>query len=172
MTLFTLDSSSRGTGKSKRFLCLSVAFAVNCSESLVFRRRRQCGQRNQNLPGQENWNALFGSRALTITRKGRSSWCWMPMRIAPQWYEFETWFLAAAKSLGGRKGLSAELEPPPHPETIRGAKEWLSRNMVLARKYSPSVDQAALVAVMDLTAAKSCKSFARLCREIQRMVGP
>lgn len=42
--------------------------------------------------------------------------------------------------------------------------------MVPGRKYSPSVDQAALVAAMDMTAARPCRSFDRLCREIERLV--
>jgi hypothetical protein len=86
--------------------------------------------------------------------------------------EFETWFLAAAQSLSGKRGLRQGLLPPPDPEAIRGAKEWLSRNMVPGRKYSPSVDQTALVASMDLTAARSCRSFDRLCREIERLIAP
>jgi hypothetical protein len=85
-------------------------------------------------------------------------------------YEFETWFLAAAESLGGLRGLRHGILPPPNPEAIRGAKEWLSRNMTPGKKYSPSVDQAALVAAMNLTAARSCRSFDRLCREVERLV--
>jgi len=63
--------------------------------------------------------------------------------------EFESWFLAAARSLAGRRGLREQLAPPENPEDIRGAKEWLSRNMIPGRAYSPTVDQAALVAGMD-----------------------
>jgi|SRR5579871_197475 len=85
-------------------------------------------------------------------------------------YEFETWFLTAAKSLGGYHGLNEGLSPPPDPAAVRGAKEWLSRNMAPGRTYSPTVDQTALVAHMDLTAARSCRSFDRLCREIERLV--
>jgi hypothetical protein len=85
-------------------------------------------------------------------------------------FEFETWFLAAAESLAGLRGLRTKLVPPTRPEGIRGAKEWLSRNMNPGRRYSPSVDQAGLVARMDLTAARSCKSFDRLCREIERLI--
>jgi hypothetical protein len=84
--------------------------------------------------------------------------------------EFEAWFLASAHSLSGRSGLRESLEPPADPEGIRGAKAWLSRNMLPGRKYSPTVDQAALVAGMDLNAAKACQSFDRLCREIERLV--
>jgi len=84
--------------------------------------------------------------------------------------DFETWFIAAAQSLSGKRGLRRELLPPSDPEAIRGAKEWLSRNMVPGRKYSPSIDQAAFVAGMDLVAARSCRSFDRLCREIERLI--
>jgi hypothetical protein len=84
-------------------------------------------------------------------------------------YEFETWFLTAGESLSGLRGLREGLSAPADPEAIRGAKEWLSRNMISGRTYSPTVDQAALVAGMDLIAAKSCRSFDRLCREIERL---
>src|SRR5215208_1860233 len=33
-------------------------------------------------------------------------------------HEFEAWFLAAAESLRGRRGLAADLESPPDPESI------------------------------------------------------
>ncbi len=84
--------------------------------------------------------------------------------------EFETWFLAVAQSLDGCRGLRKGLIAPPDPAAVRGAKEWLSRNMEPGRQYSPTVDQAAFVARMDLTAARACKSFDRLCREIERLV--
>ncbi len=84
--------------------------------------------------------------------------------------EFESWFIAASQSIGGRRVLRQYLFSPPDPEAIRGAKEWLSRNMVPGRTYSPSIDQAALVAGMNLVAARSSKSFDRLCREIERLI--
>ena len=86
--------------------------------------------------------------------------------------EFETWFLAAAHSLRGQRGLREDLLPPSDPEVIRGAKEWLTGNMAPGKTYSPSVDQAALADGMDLTEARACKSFDRLCREIERLVVP
>lgn len=104
------------------------------------------------------------ARALTVTQQPH-----LVSIVVPN-YEFETWFLAAAASLGGLRGLRNGLLPPPDPEAIRGAKEWLNRNMSSGRRYSPSVDQAALVASMDLTAARSCRSFERLCREIERLI--
>jgi Domain of unknown function (DUF4276) len=85
-------------------------------------------------------------------------------------YEFETWFIAAVQSLSGKRGLRQDLVPPTDPESIRGAKEWLRKNMARGKTYSPSIDQVAFVAGMDLTAARSCRSFDRLCREIERLV--
>ena len=61
------------------------------------------------------------ARALMIAHASRLS------IVIPK-YEFETWFLAAAESLGGCRGLWHGIEPPPSPEAIRGAKEWLSQS--------------------------------------------
>lgn len=85
-------------------------------------------------------------------------------------YEFETWFLTAARSLGGKRGLEADLSPPLDPHEIRGAKEWLGRHMIPGRKYSPTIDQAALVGSIDLQVTRTCRSFDRLCREIGRLI--
>jgi hypothetical protein len=83
--------------------------------------------------------------------------------------EFEAWFLAAAESLRGKQGLRDDLAAPPEPESIRGAKEWLRKNMAKERRYSESLDQAKLVGAMDLGAAWRCQSLDRLCREIVRL---
>jgi len=121
------------------------------------------------LDADDDCPAILGpslkSRALAITSPGTVS------IVIPK-YEFETWFLASAQSLSGKSGLREGLLPPPDPAAIRGAKQWLTRNMVPGRKYSPTVDQASLVAAMDLTAARSCRSFDRLCREIERLAVP
>jgi hypothetical protein len=50
------------------------------------------------------------------------------------------------------------------------AQNISDRTMTPGRKYSPAIDQAALVAAMDLAAVRSCKSFDRLCREIERLI--
>ncbi len=42
--------------------------------------------------------------------------------------EYESWFLAAAQSLRGLRGLPTDLEPPDS-EGIRDAKGWLSKRM-------------------------------------------
>jgi hypothetical protein len=40
--------------------------------------------------------------------------------------EFEAWFLAAATSLAGQRGLRSDLTAPPDPERPRDCKGWLS----------------------------------------------
>lgn len=69
--------------------------------------------------------------------------------------EFESCFLAAAASIGGRRGISGSVASPADPEAIRDAKGVLSSWMPSNRSYRPSRDQAALAAVFDLRAARS-----------------
>lgn len=80
--------------------------------------------------------------------------------------EFEAWFLAAAESLRGNRGLAGDLSAPPDPEAIRGAKEWLADRRLLEQSYSESTDQPALTALFDLTAARRADSFDKCYREI------
>ncbi len=81
--------------------------------------------------------------------------------------EFEAWFIAAAESLRGRRGLPDDIASPTNPESIRGAKEWLSRQMPRNQNYFESLDQPALAAVFDLQAARACPSFDRFYRIIE-----
>ncbi len=93
-----------------------------------------------------------------------------PLSVVIAKCEFESWFLASAVSLRGVHGLPADLEPPPEPEAIRSAKEWLGRRM--PRGYSETVDQPTLAAKFDLAAAaRSAPSFDKLRRDLQRLLG-
>lgn len=82
--------------------------------------------------------------------------------------EFEAWFLAAAASLRGCRGLRADLTAPATPETIRDAKGWLSERM--AAPYREVLDQPALAAKFDLDAARAAPSFDKLVRDVQRLI--
>jgi hypothetical protein len=84
--------------------------------------------------------------------------------------EYEAWFIAAAESLRGRRGLSQDLVSDPSPEEIRGAKEWLSRWMPRGRPYSETTDQPAFTAVFDMEAARRADSFDKCYREIVRLL--
>lgn len=80
--------------------------------------------------------------------------------------EFEGWFLAAAESLRGARGLPADLAPPNDPEAIRDAKGWLGRHM--GRGYEPTRDQPAFVELFDLHLARQrSPSFDKLWREVE-----
>lgn len=85
--------------------------------------------------------------------------------------EFEAWFLAAARSLAGQRGLPDDLKPPTGPEGIRDAKGWLRAQRTDGLAYAPTVDQAALAAVVDIEAARAgARSFDKLWREIERLL--
>jgi hypothetical protein len=83
--------------------------------------------------------------------------------------EFEAWFLAAAESVQGQRNLPNPLQAPPDPESIRGAKEWLSRQMPAGHKYSATSDQPALTAIFDMDLARQrSDSFDKCYRDIER----
>ena len=83
--------------------------------------------------------------------------------------EFESWFVAAARSLRGPHGFPPDLEAQPEPEAIRGAKEWLDARR-RSGGYSPTIDQPPLTAGFDLALARSAPSFDKCVREITRLL--
>lgn len=94
----------------------------------------------------------------------------LPIGVVLAKREFEAWFLAAADSLSGYRGLPHGLTPPEDPETIRGAKEWLDHRM-RPHGYAPAIDQAALASRFDMALARQrSPSFDKFCREVERLV--
>jgi hypothetical protein len=94
----------------------------------------------------------------------------LPISVILAKKEFEAWFLAAATSLRGKRGLPDNLEPPEDPESIRGAKEWLSRKMPEGRSYTETTDQPALTAEFDMNVARTADSFDKCYRDIRHML--
>jgi hypothetical protein len=94
----------------------------------------------------------------------------VPLTVVIAKREFESWFLTAAESLRGHRGLATDLDPPPDPEAIRGAKEWLTTHMVGGRSYVETLDQPALAARFDLDLARRADSFDKCHREIIRLL--
>lgn len=94
----------------------------------------------------------------------------VPMAVVLAMKEFEAWFLAAAASLRGRRHLRADLTPPPNPEAVRGAKEWLWVRMTGGRGYSETLDQPAMTQLFDLSAARSAPSFDKCYRAIENLI--
>ena len=90
----------------------------------------------------------------------------MPIAVVLAKYEFEAWFLAAAESLRGKRGLKNDINPPDNPEAIRGAKEWLYQRMKTGYTYREKRDQPALTALFDMEQARQADSFDKCYRDI------
>lgn len=80
--------------------------------------------------------------------------------------EFEAWFIGAARSLNGHRGLVAgDADLNVAAEGPRDAKGWLRQRMA-SGTYGETTDQPAFAAKMDLQEALDrCRSFRKLCRE-------
>lgn len=78
--------------------------------------------------------------------------------------EFESWFVAVADYLDGQRRMSLRGPLPPNPESIRGAKEWLSERM--SGKYHEVTDHPALCSLIPIDeASRRSRSFRKLCDE-------
>ena len=115
------------------------------------------------LDSDDDCPARLGPELLCRALEARSD---LPIAVVLAKYEFEAWFLAAAKSLRGQRGLKNNLQPPNNPEEIRGAKEWLSQRREGTGTYSPTVDQPGLTARFDLAQARHADSFDKCYRDI------
>lgn len=108
----------------------------------------------------------LGQQLLARARAARSD---MPIAAVIAKWEYEAWFLAAATSLRGKRGLSADLQPPLEPESVQDAKGWLSRHMP-AGNYSETRDQAALTQLFDMQVAQTARSFRKCYKEITALL--
>ena len=111
--------------------------------------------------------AELGPSLLERAKKARSD---LFIAVVLAKMEFEAWFIAAAESLRGHRGLPMNLESPPDPEAIGDAKGWLERRMEGGRKYSETIDQPALSAIFDFEQTqKKSDSFDKCYREITNL---
>lgn len=80
--------------------------------------------------------------------------------------EFEAWFIGAARSLNGQRGLLvSDADLDVEAEVPRDAKGWLRQRMA-SGTYGETTDQPAFAARMDLQEALTrCRSFRKLCDE-------
>jgi hypothetical protein len=93
----------------------------------------------------------------------------LPASVVLAVREIESWFLGAKESLRGVRGIRNDAEPPRHPESIRGAKEELDRNMP-DRRYLGVDDQPAFAQRMDIQLGRRrCRSLDKLVREAERL---
>ena len=106
---------------------------------------------------------LLGRRASAV-RPDR------PIRVVLAKVEYEAWFLAAAASLAGHRGIRTDFSPPADPERVRDAKGLLSAHMPHGVSYKPAKHQAALSAIFDLNAARSAPSFDKFWRDVSALL--
>ena len=111
--------------------------------------------------------AELGPALLDRALQARSD---LPIAVVIAKNEFEAWFLAAAESLRGKRGLRDGIYPPNDPEAIRDAKGWLSARMDGSRRYHEVRDQPALTALLDIEQARQADSFDKCYREIVRLL--
>ncbi len=96
----------------------------------------------------------------------------LPVAVVLAHQEFESWFLASAETMRGKRDLASDLQPSADPEAIPGAKEWLRRHMPPNRKYSERADQPALTSFLDFAVARArAASFDKCLREVERLLG-
>ena len=80
--------------------------------------------------------------------------------------EYEAWFLAAASSIVGHRGIGPLPDPLFDPESVRDAKGWLTALLPVGQSYRETLDQPALTAIFDLDAARAAPSFDKLWRDV------
>ena len=107
--------------------------------------------------------------ASQILKRADSTWRNRNVRAVLAKMEYEAWFLAAAESLAGKRGIDDAVTPPDDPEEIRDAKGWLSAQMPPGQPYRETIHQAALSAVFDLNSARKAPSFDKLWRDIRSL---
>jgi hypothetical protein len=107
---------------------------------------------------------ILGPSLLALARGIRSD---MDISCVIANIEYETWFVAAAGSLGEFLDLTDGSEIPSDPERRRHGKGWIQRNF-RGPKYSETIDQPAMTQAMDLTLCRQrSPSFDKLCRELE-----
>jgi hypothetical protein len=120
------------------------------------------------LDADDDCPVQLGDRLLGWAREARSD---ILTSVVVANREYEAWFLAAAESLQGHRGLPVDLKPPFAADSVRGAKEWLVRNMRRAEPYGPTRHQASFSARIDLGLARqNSRSFRKLEKEVRRLV--
>jgi len=76
--------------------------------------------------------------------------------VALAYREYETWFISAAPSLRGRRGLPQDLKAPQDAQQIRNAKGWLGDRMNV--RYDPVIHQLEFTREFNLKMARASRS--------------
>ena len=119
------------------------------------------------LDAEDDCPAELGPELLRRARGERTDY---DIRVVLAKAEYEAWFLAAGDSIAGKRGIAETVAPPSEPESIRGAKEWLSARMPSGQPYRPTLHQPALTAIFDLDSARMAPSFDKLWRDVDSLL--
>jgi hypothetical protein len=110
----------------------------------------------------------LGPRLLARAREARGD---MDVAVVIANVMYETWFVAAAASLGQHLHLPDDGSLPVDPEFAGLGKGWIKQRMRSGR-YTETADQAALTASMDIRLCRErSPSFAKLWRELAKRCG-
>jgi hypothetical protein len=108
------------------------------------------------LDADDDCPAELGPKLLETARNLRSD---RPIAVVVANREYESWFLAAAESLG---------LPACENLLVRDAKGWIRKAQ---GTYRPNPDQEKMTARFDLAVARErADSFDKLCRELERLL--
>jgi hypothetical protein len=95
----------------------------------------------------------------------------LPVSVVLANREIECWFLGSKESLRGINGIAETAVGPQNPESIRGAKEHLTRNMTRGRRYLSVDDQVSFAERFDLNLARErCPSLDKCFRDVERLI--
>lgn len=119
------------------------------------------------LDSDEDCPRQLGPALLARANQARSD---LPIAVVLAKREFESWFIASIESLAGHHGFSAQAQAPQDPESIRGAKEWLTQQMEDGRSYSPTLDQPTLTREFSMEMALQTNSFSKCHRDLSRIL--
>src|SRR6185295_11601848 len=114
------------------------------------------------LDADQDAPCLLGPKLLEIARAQRSD---ADVACVVANVEYETWFVASARSLTEYLTISEHEVLPDAPEATRLGKGWIQRRR---DKYSETVHQPAMTRAMDLALCRSkSPSFDKLCRDLE-----
>ena len=110
-------------------------------------------------------------RATDILRRATKARSDRRIQVVLARREYEAWFVAAAESIAGHRGLRSDMTAPAHPESVRNAKGWLTSHMPPGRAYKETRDQPALTYIFDLDQARrGAPSFDKMWRTVVQLL--
>lgn len=109
-----------------------------------------------------------GTLGPDLLRKAQAVRANVDIFVVLAYREYETWFITAARSIRGLRGLPHDLDPPQAAESGRDAKGWLSSRMNVA--YDPVIHQLEFTRKFDLQEARANRSFDRMYCRIHRVL--